>query len=55
MFFIYKLPYCQEGNTIDTFRPISITTLFYKLLELIIKARITKLLTQNKIEQLNME
>jgi hypothetical protein len=30
----------QEGNTLDEFRPIAVTSVFFKLLEVIVRTRI---------------
>jgi hypothetical protein len=35
-----KPPNIDEGNTLDDYRPISVTSVFYKLLEVIIHRRI---------------
>ena len=36
-FFIYKNEVNVNGNTIDEFRPISATSLFFKIIEITIK------------------
>jgi hypothetical protein len=42
---IAKKPVDKElGNSLDDFRPIAITSVFYKLLEVIVRRRIKSLL-----------
>jgi hypothetical protein len=52
-FFIYKDTPKPEGNTIDELRPISATSYFFKLLEIILKDRIERGFRTGMIKPLN--
>ena len=53
-FFIYKKQ-CENGPYfIDEFRPISATSLFYKILEIILKNRIDRFEKEGKIKPLHL-
>ncbi len=44
----------EQGNTLDDFRPISVTSIFYKLLEKILHRRIKALSNDSGIRPLNI-
>ena len=53
-FFIYKKQYENGPYSIDEFRPISATSLFYKILEIILKNRIDRFEKEGKIKSLHL-
>ncbi len=44
----------DEGNTLDDFRPISVTSIFYKTLEVVLHRRIKRHLNDGIIRPLNV-
>jgi hypothetical protein len=52
-FFIYKDMPNPTGNTIDELRPISATSYFFKLLEIILKDRVERGFRSGIIKPLN--
>ncbi len=45
----------QEGNTLDEFRPIAVTSIFYKLLEVIVRDRLIALVASGTIRPLRRQ